>query len=62
MIVLNRDILKRLMLWHLVVGALVGIFVLQPVNDLLYYIQHDEVIRADPEARNGIVMDSNRPS
>ncbi len=54
MIVLNRDILKRLMLWHLVVGALVGIFVLQPVNDLLYYIQHDEVIRADPEAPNAL--------
>ena len=34
MIVLNRDILRRLLLWHLAVGALVGVFVLQPINDI----------------------------
>ena len=41
MIVLNRDVLNRLMVWHLVAGALVGVLVLQPVNDLIYWFQHD---------------------
>ena len=40
------------MLWHLIAGALVGVFVLQPVNDLIFYLQHDEVIRLEPEASN----------
>jgi len=54
MIVLNRDILRRLLLWHLAVGAFVGIFVLQPINDLLYYLQRDDVIQEAPEASNAL--------
>lgn len=41
MIVLTRDVLNRLMMWHLVAGALVGVLILQPVNDLIYWFQHD---------------------
>jgi hypothetical protein len=40
-IVLTRDVLNRLMVWHLVAGALVGLLVLQPVNDLIYWFQND---------------------
>jgi len=40
-IVLDRKVLNRLMVWHLVAGALVGVLVLQPVNDLIYWFQHD---------------------
>jgi hypothetical protein len=40
-IVLDRNVLNRLMVWHLVAGALVGVLVLQPVNDLIYWFQHD---------------------
>ena len=41
MIVVDRNVLNRLMVWHLVAGALVGVLVLQPVNDLIYWFQHD---------------------
>ena len=41
MIVLTRDVLNRLMMWHLVAGALVGVLILQPVNDLIYWFQYD---------------------
>jgi len=40
-IVLDRNVLNRLMVWHLMAGALVGVLVLQPVNDLIYWFQHD---------------------
>ena len=56
MIVLSREILNRLMLWHLLAGAVVGVFVLQPINDLLYYLQNDDVIRAAPDAPNALAF------
>jgi len=39
MMLLTHRILRRLMLWHLIGGALAGVFVLQPVNDLIYFFQ-----------------------
>ena len=48
----NRNTLQRIMLLHLAAGALVGVFVLQPVNDLIFYLQHDDVIRVDSETSN----------
>jgi len=39
MIVLTRGILTRFVLWHLAAGAVVGLFVLQPINDFILSLQ-----------------------
>jgi hypothetical protein len=37
---LDRQFLFRLLIWHMAGGAIIGIFVLFPVNEFVYYHEH----------------------
>lgn len=48
MIILTRDVIKRLLLIQLVGGALVGLFVIQPLNEFVLYW------RLEPEGQSAL--------
>ncbi len=39
--VLGPTMLRRFFLWHMLTGSALGIVVLKPLNEILYWLQHD---------------------